>query len=63
MEGSMRHLTVAALALAVLATMFAATVANGSVGMELARAEGYVQPDQNMLDVAMAHLRSAARVR
>jgi hypothetical protein len=63
MEGSMRHLTVAALTLTVLATMFTATIKSGAVGTELARAEGYVQPDQRMPDTAVVQLGSTVPVR
>lgn len=54
----MRHLTVAVLTVALLATMIAATVADSAVGTELARTEGYAQPDQSALDIAMAQLGS-----
>lgn len=59
----MKLLTIAALTFTILATMFAATVTSGSVATQLARAEGYAQPDQPMLDIAMAQLGSSVPVR
>jgi hypothetical protein len=56
MEGTMKDLTVAALTLTVLGTMFIATVRSGSTGTDLARAEGYTSSAELVLDISMAQL-------
>jgi hypothetical protein len=58
----MKDLTVAALALTVLGTMFLATVRSGYTGPELARVEGYNSSAERALDISMAQLGSTVPV-
>jgi hypothetical protein len=59
----MKDLTVAALTLTVLGTMFIATVRSGPSGTELARSEGYTSSAERALDISMAQLGSTVPAR